>query len=421
MKGDGWMKTMREDGNTIIRSAIEAVLPEAAVIKALENRKFSGKVVVIAIGKAAWNMAKATQLTLNQQIDAGLVITKYEHARGPIDGFEIVEAGHPIPDENSVLGASKAIALVENLSEEDHVIFLVSGGGSALFEKPMPGIMLEDIMDITEQLLGCGADIVEINTVRKHLSGVKGGKFALHCKKASIFAIVLSDVIGDRLDAIASGPAYPDGSTSEEALKIINKYDLTVTDEMLEVLSIETPKEITNCETVITGSVSALCDAASESAKALGYQPIILSSTLDCEAKEAGKFLSAIAREIHSHKTHHKKPIAMIVGGETVVRIIGKGKGGRNQELALSAALGIEGLEGTLIFSVGSDGTDGPTDAAGGMVDGTTAMKIRATGMEPEVYLDNNDSYHALQASGDLIMTGSTGTNVNDLIVLLCK
>jgi len=411
LKGDEWMKTMREDGNTIIGSAIEAVLPEAAVIKALENRKFSGKVVVIAIGKAAWNMAKATQQTLNQQIDAGLIITKYEHARGPIDGFEIVEAGHPIPDGNSVLGASKAIALVENLSEEDHVIFLVSGGGSALFEKPMPGIMLEDIMDITEQLLGCGADIVEINTVRKHLSGVKGGKFALHCKKASIFAIVLSDVIGDRLDAIASGPAYPDGSTSEEALKIINKYDLTVTDEMLKVLSIETPKEITNCETVITGSVSALCDAASESAKALGYQPIILSSTLDCEAKEAGKFLAAIAREIHS----------MIVGGETVVRIIGKGMGGRNQELALSAALGIEGLEGTLIFSVGSDGTDGPTDAAGGMVDGTTAMKIRATGMEPEVYLDNNDSYHALQASGDLIMTGSTGTNVNDLIVLLCK
>ncbi|PKM66856.1 MAG: glycerate kinase [Firmicutes bacterium HGW-Firmicutes-2] len=415
------MKTMREDGNTIIGSAIEAVLPEAAVIKALENRKFSGKVVVIAIGKAAWNMAKATQQTLNQQIDAGLVITKYEHARGPIDGFEIVEAGHPIPDENSVLGASKAIALVEDLTEEDHVIFLVSGGGSALFEKPMPGIMLEDIMDITEQLLGCGADIVEINTVRKHLSGVKGGKFALHCKKASIFAIVLSDVIGDRLDAIASGPAYPDGSTSEEALKIIKKYDLTVTDEMLKVLSIETPKEITNCETVITGSVSALCDAASESAKALGYQPIILSSTLDCEAKEAGKFLAAIAREIHSHKTHHKKPIAMIVGGETVVRIIGKGMGGRNQELALSAALGIEGLDGTLIFSVGSDGTDGPTDAAGGMVDGTTAMKIRATGIEPEVYLDNNDSYHALQASGDLIMTGSTGTNVNDLIVLLCK
>lgn len=421
MKGDRWMKTMREDGNTIIGSAIEAVLPEAAVIKALENRKFSGKVVVIAIGKAAWNMAKATQQTLNQQIDAGLVITKYEHARGPIDGFEIVEAGHPIPDENSVLGASKAIALVEDLTEEDHVIFLVSGGGSALFEKPMPGIMLEDIMDITEQLLGCGADIVEINTVRKHLSGVKGGKFALHCKKASIFAIVLSDVIGDRLDAIASGPAYPDGSTSEEALKIIKKYDLTVTDEMLKVLSIETPKEITNCETVITGSVSALCDAASESAKALGYQPIILSSTLDCEAKEAGKFLAAIAREIHSHKTHHKKPIAMIVGGETVVRIIGKGMGGRNQELALSAALGIEGLDGTLIFSVGSDGTDGPTDAAGGMVDGTTAMKIRATGIEPEVYLDNNDSYHALQASGDLIMTGSTGTNVNDLIVLLCK
>ncbi len=413
--------SIREDALVIIQESIKAVLPETAVIKALEKKNFSGNVVVIAIGKAAWNMANATKEKLNEKISKGIVVTKYDHSKGPIEGFEIIEAGHPIPDENSVLGATKALELVRSLRDGDNVIFLVSGGGSAIFEKPMDGIDLEDIIDITNQLLGSGADIVEINTVRKHLSDVKGGRFALHCKNANIFTIVLSDVLGDRLDSIASGPAYPDDSTSSQALEVVDKYNLQVSDKIINTLKIETPKEINNCETVITGSVIELCNAASKVVESLGYKSLILTSTLDCEAKEAGKFLAAIGREIKNGKSSLEAPIALIAGGETVVRIKGNGKGGRNQELCLSAAIGIEGLEDIVILSVGSDGTDGPTDAAGGIVDGKTANKIRESKMKPEVYLDNNDSYNALKISGDLVITGSTGTNVNDLMVLLCK
>ncbi|WP_312815277.1 glycerate kinase [Sedimentibacter sp.] len=411
--------TIREDAFVIIQESIKSVLPQAAVIKALEKRNFSGDVTVVAIGKAAWTMAFAAKEKLGDKVSRGIIVTKYAHSKGPIEGFEIIEAGHPVPDENSVIGAAKALELVKNLDESDDVIFLVSGGGSAIFEKPMEGIGLEDIMDITNQLLSSGADIVEINTIRKHLSDVKGGRFALHCK-ANIFSVVLSDVLGDRLDSIASGPAYPDSSTSQQALEIVEKYKLKVSEKGLEALKTETPKEINNCETVITGSVSELCSAASSIAKSLGYQPLLLTSTLDCEAKEAGRFMASVGREIRSGNGL-ATPIAVIAGGETVVHIGGKGKGGRNQELCLSAAIGIEGLNDTVIFSVGSDGTDGPTDAAGGIVDGETASKIRNADIQPEVYLDNNDSYNALKVSGDLVITGSTGTNVNDLTVLLCK
>ena len=415
------MNSIREDAFKIIDESIKAVLPEEAVIRALEKKTFAGSIVVIAIGKAAWNMAKATKDTLGTKVTKGIVITKYKHAKGAIEGFEIIEAGHPIPDENSVRGVSMALEMVRDLNQDDHVIFLISGGGSALFEKPMEGVTLEDIMDITDQLLGCGADIVEINTIRKHLSAVKGGRFAKQCGKANIYAIVLSDVIGDRLDSIASGPAYPDNSTSEEALNVIKKYKLQISEDLVDVLKVETPKIIDNCETVITGSVTALCRAASQAAERLNYRPVFLSSTLGCEAKEAGRFMAAMAREIKQGNSDIKPPCAVVVGGETVVRISGTGKGGRNQELALSAAMGIHGLKDVVLFSFGSDGTDGPTDAAGGMVDGQTVLRILETQIEPEVYLDNNDSYHALEASGDLIVTGSTGTNVNDLIVLLIK
>ncbi|AKL96344.1 glycerate 2-kinase Gck [Clostridium aceticum] len=418
------MNTMRQDALTIIDESIKAVLPEAAVIKALEKKKFTGNIVVVAIGKAAWNMAKATKDTLGDKVSKGVVVTKYHHSKGPIEGFEIIEAGHPIPDENSIKGADKALELVGNLTEKDHVIFLISGGGSALFEKPMEGVSLEDIMDITNQLLASGADIVEINAIRKHLSAVKGGRFASQCGKANIYAIVLSDVVGDRLDSIASGPAYPDSSTSEEALRIIEKYKLQVAEHLRKVLNVETPKKVENCETVITGSVTALCEAAAMAAEKLGYKPIVIASTLDCEAKEAGKFMVSIAKEIKNSNNSRpllQPPCAVIAGGETVVRLTGKGKGGRNQEMALSAAIGIEGMEDVVLFSIGSDGTDGPTDAAGGMVDGKTTQRMKEASIQPEAYLENNDAYHALKASGDLIITGATGTNVNDVVVVLCK
>lgn len=411
---------IREDAYKIIRMSINEVLPEKAVQKALENKSFTGSVIVIAIGKAAWNMANAAKESLGSKIVKGLVVTKYEHSRGPIDGFEIIEAGHPIPDENSVIGAARALEMVKGLSYGDEVIFLISGGGSSIFEKPAHGITLEDIMDITNQLLSSGADIVEINTIRKHLSDVKGGRFAEQCLPAKVFSIVLSDVIGDRLDSIASGPAYPDSSTSAEALEIINKYKLKVKPNVIDTIKIETPKNITNTTTVITGSVTALCEAALKNAEILGYEVNLLTTTLDCEAKEAGKFLAAIAREANRNPKQ-KKPCAWIAGGETVVKIIGSGKGGRNQELALAAAIGIDGWKNTVIFSVGSDGTDGPTDAAGGMVDGETVRRIKSKNASPYQLLENNDSYHALSLSGDLIKTGSTGTNVNDLMMILCK
>lgn len=410
-----------KDARSIIEQSIQSVKPDEAVISALEGRVFGGKVVIIAIGKAAFNMAEAAYGILEEQVTGGVVITKYGHAKGTIGNLEIVEAGHPIVDHNSVIGTKKVLEVTEKLGEEDHVVFLVSGGGSALFELPMEGVELEEIMDITDQLLKSGADIVEINTVRKHLSKVKGGKFAEHCSNTNILSIVLSDVIGDRLDAIASGPAYKDSSTSAESLEIIKRYQIMVEPHIIDVLKIETPKDIRNCETVIAGSVTALCRAAEEAASEKGYTPYLLSSTIDCEAREVGRFFSAMAREIRNGSSSFKAPCAIIAGGETVVKVKGNGLGGRNQELALSCAQGIDGLKDTLFFSVGSDGTDGPTDAAGGMVDGETTGKIRDLGIPLEIFLDNNDSYHALERAGGLIKTGPTGTNVNDLMVLIVK
>lgn len=417
------MSALREDAWTIIRESLREVLPDAAVRDALNKKSIDKEVTVIAIGKAAWNMAKAAKDQLGDKVGRGLVVTKYDHAKGPISGFEIIESGHPIPDENSVLGAGRALELVAQLSpDKDMILFLVSGGGSAIFEKPLPGVELADVMDITDQLLSRGADIVEMNRVRKHLSSVKGGRFAEACKGVEIYVAVLSDVIGDPLDAIASGPAFPDTSTSEDALKVLEKYGVTVEPHIREAILVETPKALAYCESVITGSVNKLCEAAANASEKLGYTPLILSTGVDCEAREAGRLLSSIAREIAAGvpgKYKLEAPCALIAGGETVVKLRGKGKGGRNQEVALSAATGMEGLDNVVIFSVGSDGTDGPTEAAGGMVDGATLERILAKGIPAEVYLDQNDSYHALDASGDLIITGATGTNVNDLMVVL--
>jgi len=415
------LNTLREDALLIVKEAIQEVLPDAAVKKALSDKKITGKIILVALGKAAWTMAHAAQDILGEQIEKGVVLTKYQHAKGSIKNLEMVEAGHPLLDENSILGTKKVLDAVSGLSKQDTVLFLISGGGSALFEMPLPDVSLEDILDITDQLLKCGADIIEMNTVRKHLSAVKGGRFAEICLPASIYAIVLSDVLGDRIDSIASGPAYPDCSTSEEALNIIQKYDLKVSKQVLEQLKQETPKTITNCETIITGSVSQLCEAAAKSAKRLGYKPLILTTLLDCEAKEAGKFLASMAKTVQKESFPVAPPCAFICGGETVVKITGKGKGGRNQELALSAANSIAGLNNVVVVAVGSDGTDGPTDAAGGLIDGETKGRIAEAGMDIDNVLQNNDSYNALQASDDLILTGPTGTNVNDLYFVLCK
>ena len=300
-----------------------------------------------------------------------------------------------------------------DLKPEDTVLFLLSGGGSALFEKPLvPGEVLQDI---TGQLLACGADIVEINTIRKRLSAVKGGRFAQICAPAKVFAIVLSDILGDPLDMIASGPACPDSSTCAQAVAIAEKYQLKLSPEAKELLTRETPKELDNVTTQITGSVRQLCTAAESVCKELGYETVVLTDQLCCQAKEAGSFLASILKTYAGSG----KKMAFIAGGETVVQLTGHGLGGRNQELALSAAEGIRGLKGAAVFSVGSDGTDGPTDAAGGYVDYETADALKEQGLEIYKVLQDNDAYHALQKVDGLIMTGPTGTNVNDVAVAL--
>ena len=404
---------LRKQADLIISRAIAAVLPDRAVARALEAVRFPGQVILVAAGKAAWQMANAAYAVLGDRIRDGIVITKYGHVKGRIGNLICREAGHPIPDGHGFAATEEVLKMVSGLKPEDTVLFLLSGGGSALFEKPLiPG---PELQDITGQLLASGADITQINTIRKRLSAVKGGKFAQACAPARVYSIVLSDVLGDPLDMIASGPACPDSSTCAQAREIAQRYALRLSAEASVLLDVETPKTLPNVVTQITGSVRELCSAAAEAARELGYEAHVLTDQLRCQAKEAGSFLAAIAR---SHYGCGKK-LAFLAGGETVVHLTGRGLGGRNQELALSAAAGIEGLKKVCVFSVGSDGTDGPTDAAGGYADGRTAVTLRGQGIAIRDVLRDNDAYHALQRTNGLIFTGPTGTNVNDVAVVL--
>lgn len=408
---------LRQDADTIIAASLKAVLPDAAVRRALESEAFcpqDGRILLVAVGKAAWQMAHTAVTTLGR-VDEGIVITKYGHVRGTIPGVTCYEAGHPVPDENSFAATEKALTMVQNLTDQDTVLFLLSGGGSALFEKPLiPGAELQEL---TNRLLAGGADIVEMNTIRKRLSAVKGGRFALACAPAKIFGIVLSDILGDPLDMIASGPAIPDSSTSEQALAIARKYRLPLSEQALACLTQETPKILNNVTTQITGSVRELSKAAADACRTLGYTPILLTDRLCCEAKEAGSFLGSIAS---THAGQGQK-LAFIAGGETIVHLTGNGSGGRNQELALAAAPELSGLAGCCVFSIGSDGTDGPTDAAGGYADGDTCAALAAHGLDVFTVLQNNNAYPALKAVDGLIITGATGTNVNDVSVALIQ
>ena len=396
-------------------------MPGQAVRNALKNKKFSGNVYLVAIGKAAWTMAHSAWEELGDKIKHGIIVTKYEHAFGDIPGMEIIEAGHPLSDHNTIAGTKKAVEMAKSLGEKDELLFLISGGGSALFEDPLPGLTLADIVEVNQKLLACGADIVEINMIRKRLSSVKAGRFAKICTPAKVFTVVLSDVLGDRLDSIASGPAAPDMSTVEDVMTVVRKYNLSLSGAVMDYLGKETPKSLDNVETVITGSVRTLCASASDIATELGYTPYVLCTEMNCEAREAGRLIASIAKQITSGDSMFRRPCAVILGGETVVNLKGKGKGGRNQELALAAAEGIAGIENILIFSLGLDGTDGPTDAAGGIVDGGTVMRLKQKGLNLGEILDNNDAYNGLAAVNGLIKTGPTGTNVNDVTVILCK
>lgn len=407
--------SLRKDAETIIADSIREVQPDSAVIRALKEMTLTGKIKLVAAGKAAWQMAKAASNYLGERLEQGIVITKYGHVRGELPRIRCCEAGHPVPDEGSFDAARKALALTENLTKDDTVLFLLSGGGSALFELPL--IPAEALQDVTRQLLACGADIVEINTLRKRLSAVKGGRFAQHCAPAKVFSIILSDILGDPPDMIASGPTCPDSSTCADAMEIVRRYDLSLREETKQLLMVETPKALANAQWMITGSVRELCAAAARSCRKLGYEPFFLTDRLCCQAREAGSVMASILR---THAGDGKK-LAFLAGGETVVRLTGSGKGGRNQELALAAAEGISGLSNAALFSVGSDGTDGPTDAAGGFVDGATRQRLLEEGIHIDQVLLNNDAYHALQRTDGLIFTGPTGTNVNDVTVGLVE
>ncbi|MDY6086225.1 MAG: glycerate kinase [Peptoniphilaceae bacterium] len=436
--------SLLDDQKHIIERALRENLPDQAVKETLATLpRPRGRRVLVAFGKAAWQMAEAAYDAMPDGWTSGVVITKYGHAKGAIGAFQIFEAGHPVLDDNSVRATRAATRLVSDLSADDQVVVLISGGGSALFEDP--SISLERLAGLNEQLLASGASITEINTIRKRFSNVKGGRFAALCAPAQVYSIILSDILGDPLDMIASGPTVPDRSTSAEALRIAEQYALSLSNVERARLGEETPKSLPNSHPTISGSVRLLAESARRACAELGYDAEILTTSLDGEAREAGRFMGAIARTLaesrntlgatggaHGAAGAGQEPIdsgqgasragrkrALLFGGETVVHLTGTGKGGRNQEIALAAAEPLAGLPNVMIFSFGSDGTDGPTDAAGGWVDGTSYEKLRVAGYSPADVLKDNNAYAALEAVDGLIVTGPTGTNVNDLSVVL--
>ena len=408
---------IRRDAAEIFREALLEMLPDRAVKRSLANARLRDEIILIGIGKASWTMAKAATEVLDQRIVSGAIVTKYGHSEGSLPGIKIFEAGHPLPDSNTLKATEKILEITRQAAKDQTILFLVSGGGSALFEKPAHRLPIRFLSDITSRLLLSGADISELNTVRKHLSSVKGGRFAVHCMPAAIFQITLSDVLGDRPDMIASGPAVPDPSTSGEALAVIKKYKIPLSPEIESALRSETPKSLDNVSFEIAGNVTGLCRAAKIAAEKRGYISEIVTDRLDGEARLAGYMAAERALDELGKSAEAKR--CLIWGGETTVKVKGSGKGGRSQEVALAAAEKISGSGNIVILSAGSDGTDGPTDAAGGIVDGLTWGKIRSVSYDPVEMLENNDSYNALELAGALLKTGPTGTNVNDLVIAL--
>jgi len=426
-------KALRRHALSIFRAALQAANPEAAVTRALSRidlRRYR-RVYVVGAGKASAAMAHAAEKVLGRRIAAGFINTKDGHL-APVKRIELHECSHPVPDARGVEGSRRIAALAEEAGKDDLVLFLVSGGGSALLPLPAEPLTLQEKQDTTKLLLACGANIHEINAVRKHLSAIKGGQFARLAAPATVVALLLSDVIGDPLDVIGSGPAAPDPSTFATAWDVIRKYGLEdripasararlqagVRGEIAE-----TPKPGDPCFTrttnLVVGSNRLAVDAAAARARALGFRPLVLSTTIEGETRDVAAMHAAIAREARSTGRPAKPPLCLISGGETTVTIRGDGLGGRNQEFALAAALALDGIDGILAFSAGTDGTDGPTDAAGAMADGATCGRAVALGLRAQDFLANNDSYRFFEPLGDLVTTGPTGTNVMDIRLLL--
>ena len=391
------------------------------------------KLLIIGFGKAAVAMGHAAEDSFFDIITEGILITKHDHRSLPLRKLKVLEAGHPIPDEYGYVGTAEVIRLLQKADENTLVLCLVSGGGSALLVSPCSGITLQEKQMVSELLLRAGAEISELNTVRKHISAVKGGRLAELAPPARIISLVLSDVIGDRLDVIASGPTAPDKTTFRDAYKVLEKYRLfdgipesvrRIIGDGIKGLIPDTPKEgnpmFSVVENIIIGSNRIALNAAKQKAEEFGFESEIISSELQGEAREVGKCLAEKAKDIKgSVKQGLKASRCIISGGETTVTVKGKGLGGRNMELALAFAMEIEDIDGITLISAGTDGTDGPTDAAGAIVDGKTVGKSRTAGLDPEVYLNNNDSYNFFRKIDGLFITGPTGTNVMDIQIIV--
>lgn len=435
---------LRRDAIAIFHAGLEAVDPVAAVklhINYRDNRlEIKGQtynlpdyenVYVIGMGKASAAMAQAIEELLGQRLKSGIINVKYGHA-APLRTIKVNEAGHPVPDDAGLQGTKEIIDLLQQTGEKDLVFCLISGGGSALLPSPLEELTLEDKQQATKVLLESGANIHEINALRKHISRVKGGRLAKIVYPSTLISLILSDVIGDNLDSIASGPTVPDSSNFMDCLQIIEKYNIMhrIPPPIVDLLEkgalgeiAETPKAddpvFARTRNIIIGSNILAVKAAKQKAEELGYNSIILSSFIDGETKDVARVHSAIAKEIVSSDNPVRKPACVISGGETTVTIQGTGLGGRNQEFSLAAAIGIDEMAKVVILSGGTDGTDGPTDAAGAIADGTTLQRARELNLKAEDYLSENDSYHFFQKLGDLLITGPTRTNVMDLRLML--
>jgi len=438
------MKNPRLDIRKIFDAGLKAADPGEAIRRAVKltgkrllisDREYDlgafDRVMVVGAGKAGASMVSSLEGILGSYITGGTIITKYGYGLA-LNIVSVMEAGHPIPDESGVRGSECILDLLEDAGKRDFVLCVISGGGSALLPMPVSGISLHDKQKTTQALLDCGADIHEINTIRKHISGIKGGRLAEAAFPATLVTLILSDVTGDDLDVIASGPTVPDRSTFRDCMEIVNKYDLeerlppsviAYLKRGVEGREPETPKPgdpvFDRTLAFVTGSCALSVFSAKQKAVELGYNAIILSSCIEGETRDVAKVHAAIAKEILKSGNPVSTPGCVISGGETTVTIRGDGLGGRNMEFVLAAAMEIEGLGGVTLLSGGTDGTDGPTDSAGAIADGTTVQAARYRGYDAALYLRNNDSYHFFEATGDLLMTGPTMTNVMDLRIFL--
>ena len=438
-------RRLRSDACDVFEAALKAVDPEQAIHNALrldgEVLCFEGgsvdlstvdRVFVIGGGKAGGLMARAIEALIGERIESG-VVNVLEGTEGAVslDCVYLNGASHPVPSRSGVEGVKQMLELTEGLGEADLVIALISGGGSALMPLPAEGLDLDDLQYVTDKLLRAGASINELNAVRKHLSAFKGGQLARHCSPARVLSLILSDVIGDPLDTIASGPTAPDDSTYSDALGVLEKYDMF--DDLPEKVKQrimagvkgelpDTPKMgdpvFDRVHNILVANNPIAAQAAKEKAETLGYNSMVFSTSIEGEARHVGADFSGMAKDIVQRDRPLRRPAAIILGGETTVTVKGSGIGGRNQELALGAALSLDCVS-CLIATLGTDGIDGPTEAAGAFVDGATVKRAEGKGLDPVMYLENNDSYTFFREMGEAIITGPTGTNVNDLALIL--